>query len=87
MTRTSSPPADTVVLIHGLGRTPRSMWVVGAWLRFCGYRVRFIGYPSRSVSIAEAVEQGRVTFRVVRVGEDQRLTTKEYRSRRRAGAG
>ena len=38
-------------------------------------------------AIAEAVEQGRVTFRVVRVGEDQRLTTKEYRSRRRAGAG
>jgi hypothetical protein len=33
------------------------MWVVGAWLRFCGYRVRFIGYPSRSVSIAEAVER------------------------------
>jgi triacylglycerol lipase len=57
MTRTSSAPTDTVVLIHGLGRTPRSMWVVGAWLRFCGYRVRFIGYPSRSMSIAEAVER------------------------------
>jgi len=53
----SSPPTDTVVLIHGLGRTPRSMWVVGSWLRFYGYRVRFIGYPSRSVSIAEAVEK------------------------------
>ncbi len=57
MPAASSAPADTVVLIHGLGRTPRSMWVVGAWLRFCGYRVRFIGYPSRSVSIAEAVER------------------------------
>lgn len=47
--------ADTVVLIHGLGRTPRSMWVLGAWLKFCGFRIRFIGYPSRSLSIMEVV--------------------------------
>jgi len=54
--RTPATP-DTVVLIHGLGRTPRSMWAVALWLRFCGYRVVSIGYPSRSVSIAEAVER------------------------------
>lgn len=52
----SSPP-DTVVLIHGLGRTRRSMWLVGMWLKFCGYRVTSIGYPSHRVSIAEAVER------------------------------
>ncbi len=52
-----SQPADTVVLIHGLGRTRRSMWMVALWLRFCGYRVTSIGYPSRCVSIAEAVER------------------------------
>jgi triacylglycerol lipase len=53
----SSQPTDTVVLIHGLGRTRRSMWVVGMWLKFCGYQVTSIGYPSRCVSIAEAVER------------------------------
>jgi len=49
--------SDTVVLIHGLGRTPRSMWMVGLWLKFCGYRVTSIGYPSHRVSIADAVEK------------------------------
>ena len=57
MPASSSPPIDTVVLIHGLGRTHRSMWMVALWLRYCGYRVTSIGYPSHRVSIAEAVEQ------------------------------
>lgn len=57
MPASSSPPTDTVVLIHGLGRTRRSMWMVALWLKFCGYRVTSIGYPSRCVSIAEAVEK------------------------------
>ncbi|HEY1051791.1 MAG TPA: alpha/beta fold hydrolase [Prosthecobacter sp.] len=48
-------PADTVVLIHGLLRTPRSMWVVAAWLKRKGYRVLLVGYPSRKVPISEAV--------------------------------
>jgi predicted Holliday junction resolvase-like endonuclease len=38
-------------------------------------------------AIAEAVEQGRVRFRVVRVGEDQNVTMKDFCSRKRAGAG
>lgn len=33
------------------------MWMVGLWLKFCGFRVASIGYPSRCVSITEAVEQ------------------------------
>ena len=53
----TSLPADAVVLIHGLGRTRRSMWLVGVWLKFCGYRVTSIGYPSHRVSIADAVEK------------------------------
>lgn len=57
MPASSSQPNDIVVLIHGLGRTRRSMWMVGVWLRFCGYRVTSIGYPSHRVSIAEAVEK------------------------------
>ncbi len=56
MTAEGSVPTPTVVLIHGLGRTRRSMWVVGLWLKFCGYRVRSIGYPSHRVSIADAVQ-------------------------------
>ncbi|MFO1483519.1 MAG: alpha/beta fold hydrolase [Verrucomicrobiaceae bacterium] len=57
MPASSSKSTDTVVLIHGLGRSRRSMWMVALWLKFCGYRVTSIGYPSRCVSIAEAVEQ------------------------------
>lgn len=53
----TTTPIDTVVLIHGLGRSHRSMWMVGLWLKFCGYRVTSIGYPSHRVSIAEAVER------------------------------
>ncbi|MBB5032830.1 alpha/beta fold hydrolase [Prosthecobacter vanneervenii] len=49
-------PTSTVVLIHGLGRSPRSMWLVGLWLKFCGYRVKSIGYPSHRSSIADAVQ-------------------------------
>lgn len=49
--------ADTVVLIHGLLCTPRSMWAVAAWLKRKGYRVVLLGYPSRRVSISEAVAE------------------------------
>jgi len=33
------------------------MWMVGLWLKFCGYRVKSIGYPSHRVSIADAVRK------------------------------
>lgn len=48
---------DTVVLIHGLGRTPRSLTPVRFWLWKAGYRVVSVGYPSRRMSIQTAVEQ------------------------------
>lgn len=57
MPATLNQPADTVVLIHGLMRSRRSMWMVGVWLRYQGYRVVSIGYPSMRMSIAEAVEK------------------------------
>ncbi len=50
-------PPDTVVLIHGLMRSRRSMWMVGVWLKYQGYRVVSIGYPSMRMSIADAVEK------------------------------
>lgn len=48
---------DTVVLIHGLGRTPRSLLPVRLWLWKEGYRVVSIGYPSRRMTIQQAVDE------------------------------
>lgn len=62
----SSGPADaeeTVILVHGLGRTPASMLVLQNRLAGEGYRVVNFGYPSTSEplevltdSLARAVE-------------------------------
>lgn len=41
------PPRETVVLLHGLGRTLRSMEPLVAPLEAAGYRVINLGYPSR----------------------------------------
>jgi pimeloyl-ACP methyl ester carboxylesterase len=55
----SSPAAssDTIVLIHGLGRSRLSLAVIHLWLRSCCYRVVSIGYPSRRISIARAARE------------------------------
>jgi hypothetical protein len=37
---------DLVVLVHGLGRTPLSMWLLGRRLERAGYRVGHFGYVS-----------------------------------------
>jgi pimeloyl-ACP methyl ester carboxylesterase len=46
----SGPPdaAETVVLVHGLGRTPASMLLLQERLADAGYRVVNFGYPSRT---------------------------------------
>lgn len=49
--------AETVVLLHGLGRGPSSLVVLEARLRSAGYEVRNIGYASRSGSVAGLAEQ------------------------------
>ncbi len=67
--------ADTVVLLHGLRRTPRSMRRLERKLAGAGYRVENIGYPSTKRSIEDlagllekrlgeccAGEEGRVHF-------------------------
>jgi pimeloyl-ACP methyl ester carboxylesterase len=46
-----APDADTVILVHGLGRTPASMLVLQSRLAGEGYRVVNFGYPSRSESL------------------------------------
>jgi len=45
------PPADTVVLLHGLGRTHWSMTRLAAALERDGYRVVNLSYPSRTVPL------------------------------------
>lgn len=45
------PPADTVVLLHGLGRTSFSMARIAADLDAAGYRVINATYPSRRVPL------------------------------------
>lgn len=50
-----APAERNVVLLHGLGRTSRSMRPMERFLARNGYRVVNIGYPSRSKSIKELV--------------------------------
>lgn len=52
------PPegAETVVVVHGLGRTPASMSVLEYRLETEGYRVVSFGYPSRSEPMETLVE-------------------------------
>ncbi len=51
------PDAETVILVHGLGRTSASMLVLETRLAGSGYRVESFGYPSRSESIEELVDR------------------------------
>ncbi len=51
------PPADTVILLHGLARTPLSMKRLEWSLRADGYRVLNVAYPSTRLSIATLAEQ------------------------------
>jgi pimeloyl-ACP methyl ester carboxylesterase len=44
---------DTVILLHGLGRTRWSSWRVELALRHDGYKVVNVTYPSRSRSVEE----------------------------------
>lgn len=53
----ADPSADTVILVHGLGRTSASMTVLGVRLREAGFKVVKFGYPSRSESIELLVER------------------------------
>lgn len=52
-----NPSADTVILVHGLGRTAASMTVLGARLNDAGLRVVKFGYPSRSEPIEVLVDR------------------------------
>ena len=42
---------EYVILLHGLARTPRSMWIMEKKLQKAGYQVVNIGYPSRKKNV------------------------------------
>ncbi|NNK47550.1 MAG: hypothetical protein HKP01_01610 [Gemmatimonadetes bacterium] len=51
------PDAETVILVHGLGRTSASMLVLETRLTGAGYRVESFGYPSRSEPVEDLVDR------------------------------
>lgn len=50
-------PGDAVVLLHGLGRTRRSLAVMERTLRGAGYAVVNRGYPSRAAGVEALAER------------------------------
>lgn len=53
VTTVHATPRETVILLHGLGRTRWSLWRVEQALRHDGYTVVNVTYPSRSHSVEE----------------------------------
>ncbi|HEY9248782.1 MAG TPA: alpha/beta fold hydrolase, partial [Rariglobus sp.] len=53
---TAVQAADTVVLLHGLGRGPLSMARIARDLRADGYEVRNLSYPSQHADIRTLAE-------------------------------
>lgn len=51
------PVQETVILLHGLGRTSLSMLIMARALRREGYRVINLGYPSRTAPIPTLVDK------------------------------
>lgn len=47
---------ETVVLLHGLGRGPASLWLQGNDLRAAGYEVIHVAYPSQRAAIEKLSE-------------------------------
>ena len=47
---------EAVVLVHGLGRSPSSMLILGQRLEWAGYQVTIAEYPSRTAPFAEQLE-------------------------------
>ena len=55
----SPPPdgAESVIVVHGLGRTPASMAILVSRLKSAGFRVVSFGYPSTSESMEALVDR------------------------------
>ncbi|MCI2395252.1 alpha/beta fold hydrolase [Aliiroseovarius sediminis] len=55
-TLTGIARAECVVLLHGLARSPSSLWVMEESLTVAGYQVVNLGYPSTKAPIGELVQ-------------------------------
>lgn len=65
----NGPPGNgVVVLIHGLGRSSGSMWVLARRLQAAGFHTTRLRYPSRSLSLDRAV--ARVAAEIRDLGAD-----------------
>ena len=60
---------ECIVLLHGLGRSENSLWVMEEMLAADGYRVVNQGYPSTEMSIAALLHH--VTEAVAACGDDR----------------
>jgi len=71
---TGPPNADeTVVLVHGLGRTPASMLILQERLADAGFRVVNFGYPSRSEPLEALTDSLRSAVAECCLGDDGRV--------------
>lgn len=52
----SSADRETVVLIHGLGRSAVSMWMLESRIEKAGYEVVALGYPSLGTKPVEVIQ-------------------------------
>ena len=59
-------PSPLVVLLHGLGRTPASMWLLGRRLGRAGIKTLRVGYPSTKGGIAAS--EAHVRAELARLG-------------------
>ncbi len=64
-------PVATVVLLHGLGRTHRSMSTMAAALEAEGYRVVNIGYPSRHHTVSALADSVAAELDACCAGEER----------------
>lgn len=60
-------PPGSLVLLHGLGRTPLSLWRLARRAERLGYRAHNLGYPSRRAPIRANAE--RVGMRLAALAE------------------
>ncbi len=51
--RTAVPDRESVVLVHGLGRSGASMMVLSQRLQWAGYHVAVVSYDSRGATLSE----------------------------------
>ncbi len=65
-----SDPTDSVILLHGLARTSRSMWRLATAFKAHGYQVVNVNYPSRKMTV-EALSEYAVSEGLAHCDDDE----------------